>query len=244
MTPDSDIQSAPAVPRRESSPHGPEGSTAQHRPAAPVSVHSVLTPPAVLLLWLIGVVSGRLSPHLEPVSAWLSNVGEVLLVVLLLHAVHEAGHVVAGLAVRVPFDRLTLAVFTISREEQAGGWRLRCGWNRVWRKAAGCVERDVTPAPGIRRALTVTALGGPAASIAVGALLSYWPDPWHGVGLVSVIVGVLNVVPIACLGQLSDGMLVFRLWSRSPAHVAWRAALGEPEPAPARAGSRATSARA
>ena len=34
--------------------------------------------------------------------------------------------------------------------------------------------------------------------------------------------GPFNAVPSAVLGQVSDGMIVYRLWSRRPAAVAWR----------------------
>jgi hypothetical protein len=90
-------------------------------------------------------------------------------------------------------------------------------------RVGGCVERDVSPAPGIRVALTVTALGGPVASLVGGALLLNAPDPWHSFGYVSLLVGVMNAIPSAMFGQASDGMLVYRLWSRRPAAVAWRA---------------------
>jgi hypothetical protein len=40
---------------------------------------------------------------------------------------------------------------------------------------------------------------------------------------VSLFVGAFNAVPSVLLGQASDGMIVYRLWSRHPAHVAWRA---------------------
>jgi hypothetical protein len=146
--------------------------------------------------------------------------------------------VVAGLLVRLPFRALTVGLFTLRCEpcEDAasthfaaagvpGRWRYRWALNRSWRRFAGCVEREVTPAPEMREALTVTALGGPLASILLGALLAGWPAPWGGLGNISLVIGLLNLVPTAMFGQVSDGMIVWRLWSSRPQDVAWRAPL-------------------
>jgi hypothetical protein len=179
----------------------------------------------VTLLWLTLVVAGEVWPGLIPLAEPLGTAGQVLLVTLGMHAAHEAGHLVAGWLVGIPFTRVTLAMVTVTRDDHATGSRLCVAWNRSWLKAAGCVEREVTPAPGLRWAVTATAIGGPVASVVLGAMLWPYGDPWRGLGVVSVLVGVLNALPIACLGQLSDGMLVLRLWSRDPEHVAWRVRL-------------------
>jgi hypothetical protein len=118
---------------------------------------------------------------------------------------------------------LTVGLVTVRRERRAPGKGLIWDVNRSWQRLAGCVEREVVPAPGVRTALTVTALGGPLASIVAGMLLLAAPAPWDGIGYVSLFVGLFNAVPTALFGQLSDGMIVWRLWSHRPADMAWRA---------------------
>jgi len=134
--------------------------------------------------------------------------------------------VLAGLAVRAPLQSVTLGVLTVYRERRGGDGRFRCAVNRSWRRFAGCVEREIAPAPGLQVALTVTALAGPAASLAGGAVLLAAPGSWSSVGLASILIGVLNALPITVLGQASDGMIVRRLWGRRSADVAWRTELG------------------
>jgi hypothetical protein len=117
---------------------------------------------------------------------------------------------------------VTVGLLTVRRERRAPGRGLIWDVNRSWQRLAGCVEREVVPAPGVRMALAVTALGGPLASILAGTLLLAAPAPWDGIGYVSLFVGVFNAIPTALFGQLSDGMIVWRLWSHRPADVAWR----------------------
>jgi hypothetical protein len=208
----------PATP-----PHVP--STAP----APRATELMLSPLAIVGAWVLLVVWGELWPGLAALTDRLAFAGEVALVTLGVHALHELGHVLAGFAVRLPFSRVTLGLVTIEREGPTGVARLRL--NRSWRRVAGCVERDVEPAPGLREALTVTALGGPLASLVGGAALLAAPGPLSGIGYVSLLVGLVNALPFTLLGQQSDGMLVWRLWSARPTDVAWRAAFCEPRAA-------------
>jgi hypothetical protein len=184
-----------------------------------------LTPLAAAAAWAVLFAGGALWPPLAPLSARLAVVGEVVLVTLVLQAVHECGHLAAGALVGLPFRAVTLGLITVERVRDAAGPRLRWDVNRSWKRFAGCVEREITPAPGVRGAMTVSALGGPLASLVAAALLLGAPEPWRGFGFVSLVIGVMNALPIAALGQASDGMLVYRLWSRRPADVAWRAEL-------------------
>lgn len=188
------------------------------------------TPLAAITAWASVVAAGAVWAPLGHVAGPLAAMGQALLAILALHAIHEGGHVLAGLVVRAPLQSVTLGVFTVLRERRGGNGRgadgrFRWAVNRSWRRFAGCVEREVTPAPGLRAALTVTALGGPAASLAAGALLLAAPAPWAGLGMASLLVGALNAAPVTVLGQASDGMIVWRLWGRRPAHAAWRAAV-------------------
>ena len=183
------------------------------------------TPLAAATAWASVVAAGAVWAPLAHVAGPLAAMGQALLAILALHAIHEGGHVLAGLLVRAPLQSVTLGVFTVLRERRGGDGRFRWAVKRSWKRFAGCVEREVTPAPGLREALTITALGGPVASLAAGALLVAAPTPWSGLGAASLLVGALNATPVTVLGQASDGMIVWRLWSRRPAQVAWRAEL-------------------
>ena len=184
------------------------------------------TPLAAMSMWVAFVAVGAIWAPLARVAGPLAAMGQTLLATLALHALHEAGHVVTGLLVGAPLQSVTLGVVTVYRERRGeagrGDGRFRWAVNRSWKRFAGCVERDITPAPGVREALTETALGGPVASLVAGALLLTASDAWAGIGAASLLVGVLNATPVTVLGQASDGMLVWRLWSQRPAHVAWR----------------------
>lgn len=199
--------------RRCTDPASPAGRERRHR---------AFTPLAATSAWAAVVAVGAVWAPVARVAGPLAAMGQTLLATLALHAVHEAGHVVAGILVGAPLQSVTLGVVTVYRERRGGDGRFRWGVNRSWKRFAGCVEREITPAPGVREALTVTALGGPAASLAAGALLLAASDAWAGIGAASLLVGLLNAAPMTVLGQASDGMIVWRLWSRRPAHVAWR----------------------
>jgi hypothetical protein len=172
---------------------------------------------------LVMAVSAVWQP-LAPAAGLLSAIAQALVAVLALHAIHEGGHVLAGVVVGLPFQAVSLGPVTLLRERRAGRGAGRLVWsvNRSWKRFAGCVEREVEPAPGVRRALTVTALGGPAASLVGGALLLAGSDAWRTVGYASLLIGAVNALPVHLMGQASDGMIVLRLWSRRPADVAWR----------------------
>lgn len=202
-----------------------------------------VTPLAAATGWALALtVAGAWAP-LGWAASPLGAAGQLVAGVLALHALHEAGHVLAGILVGAPLQSVTLGLVTVRRERRGGDGRFRWVLNESWRRFAGCVERDVAPAPGLRRALTVTALAGPAASVLGGAaLLALAPEPWATVGGASVAVGVLNALPLELLGQASDGMIVRRLWSRRPEHVAWRAMLCGPDAARDSAFDAATEA--
>ena len=189
-----------------------------------------LTPPLIAALLTLAIVGGGLWEPLTPASAWLSQLASTVLIVLGICAVHEAGHLVGGLLVDMPFSRFTLGIVSFGCEDRPEGVHLTVGWNREWLKVAGCVEREIAPGPRLREALTVTALGGPVASIVAGVLLWSCPAPWRELGTVSLLIGLVNVVPTSWLGQQSDGMIVWRLWSSHPADVAWRASIFEQAP--------------
>jgi hypothetical protein len=182
------------------------------------------TPLGAVCVYALAIAATTAWPPLTHAAELLTAMGRAVLGVLALHAIHEGGHVLAGVAVGLPLQSVSLGPLTVLRERRAGRRAGRLVWavNRSWKRFAGCVEREVEPAPGLRAALTATAAGGPLASVAGGALLLLLPDAWQDVGYASVVIGALNALPVHLLGQASDGMIVLRLWSRRPAHVAWR----------------------
>jgi hypothetical protein len=184
------------------------------------------TPLGAVCAYAAVLAAGALWPTFAGAADVAAFVGRAVAGVLALHAVHEAGHVLAGVAVGLPLQSVSLGPLTLLRERRAGRrrGRLICRVNRSWRRFSGCVEREVEPGPGMREALTATALGGPAASLAGGALLLQLASvDWQAVGYASLLIGAINAVPVRLLGQASDGLIVLRLWSRRPGHAAWRA---------------------
>ena len=192
----------------------------------PRTLRQSATPLAAACAWLAVVLGGGVWQPLAPLADPLAAMGQAVLGVLALHAIHEGGHVLAGLAVGAPLQSVTLGVLTVYRERRGRDGRFRCAVNRSWRRFAGCVEREITPAPGLRAALTTTALAGPGASLLGGAVLLAAPGAWSSVGIASILIGVLNALPITMLGQASDGMIVRRLWGARAADAAWRTEFG------------------
>jgi hypothetical protein len=197
----------------------PTGAGARRRVAA------LTTPLGAVCAYALVVAASAPWPRLTAVAGVLAAMGQAVAAVLALHAIHEAGHVLAGVVVRLPLQAVSLGPVTLLRERRGGrrAGRLVWGVNHSWKRFAGCVEREVEPAPGVREALTATALAGPLASAAGGALLLALPGAWRDVGYASLLIGAVNALPVHLMGQASDGMIVLRLWSRRPAHAAWRA---------------------
>jgi hypothetical protein len=188
-------------------------------------VPGLTSPLGAVCAYALVTACSTMSAQLTTAADVLAAMARAVVAILALHAVHEGGLVLAGLAVGLPFRALSLGPVTLLRERRAGRRAGRLVWkvNRSWKRFAGCVEREVEPSPGVREALTVTALSGPVASLVGGALLLHvLPDAWQDVGYASLVIGVVNALPVSSMGQASDGMLVRRLWSRRPEHVAWR----------------------
>jgi hypothetical protein len=118
-------------------------------------------------------------PSLAPLtSPWRHR--QVVALTFALQLLHELGHVIAGLVWGCRSIASPSACSRSSARRTSAGWRLRWALNRSWRKLAGCVERESRPRPGMREALTVTALGGPLASMLGGLLLMAAGQPWQG----------------------------------------------------------------
>ena len=186
-----------------------------------------------------GETTGLASPlavTLLAVAAWalpalagvgdetVAKVGQLLLSVILvlgLSAVHELGHVVAGHAAGLKLLSYTVGPLAVVRT--ARGFVPAA--NGRWIRFAGCVEHDIPAGSISRLRLSISALGGPAANLALAFLLArvWGAQPFVAtLALWSLIFGVVNLMPIRMNGQTSDGGLVLRLWSGKPADVEWR----------------------
>lgn len=144
-----------------------------------------------------------------------------VLVVLLLSAVHELGHVFAGSTVGLRLVSCSVGPLSLVRY----GRRFALDENRYWIRFAGCVEHDIPRGTATRTHLTVSAIGGPLANFALAAVLFSLRDYGRltlSIALWSAVFGLINAIPLRLNGQTSDGGLVWRLWSRRPADVAWR----------------------
>jgi hypothetical protein len=196
---------------------------------------------ALLLAWqvfAVGVNGG-------PADSLALGVGGLLTFLALL-AVHELGHLLAGRAVGLPFERFTVGPLQLVRE--GGRWRARL--NTAWSQPAAYV---LLPPPqvghGYRRwRWAAMVLGGPLANLLVGAAclaaaghLNPCPPAsvstnaragWRGVailypgdlttawlnmaGIVSLWLGVCNLVPGSAKGMRSDGGQLLDLWRAAP----------------------------
>ena len=214
------VQESPTAPRRVRQNSAPMMSVPIERAAErpPLGIH---TPAGVTMLalvaWMVLITAGAFPDATEKFGMLIASVT----IVLMLSAVHELGHVLAGGMAGLELRSFTVGPFTIVRERRG----LDAMFNGHWIRFAGCVEHDVPPGPGWRTRLSISALGGPAANLLVGAslLLALPPESFvHSVALWSCFYGGVNLVPLHVNGQTSDGGLVWRLWSRSPKAKRWR----------------------
>lgn len=133
-------------------------------------------------------------------------------------AVHELGHVVAGLTQRFVFRWMTVGPIRVSL---ARG-RLRVGLNRLGMSWGGAAmlqpldDRDL-----VRRMAWFTA-GGPLASLALAAVSwtaaqGPWRHMWLLLCLASLLVAVATLVPSQMNGLRSDGGRLLDLLRDGPA---------------------------
>jgi hypothetical protein len=152
---------------------------------------------------------------------------QVLLAILVVLAIHEAGHAVAGFAVRMKLIGFVVGPFN---------WSRAYGKARLIFSGAGLIrfggQTMVAPATmesfRIRKAIQVA--GGPAASLLAGALGVWavfaargrpWQHDWAIVAIfadISTLVGLLNLAPFGNKSMYSDGAKLYQilaggLWS-------------------------------
>ncbi len=151
----------------------------------------------------------------------------MLLAFLLVLALHELGHVLAGLAVGFDFRMYTVGPFMIEKEEG----KLLFKWNKNLNTFGGlalCLPQNTENlAPKFIR----FAAGGPVASLCwamlafgVGQALPTSPEGsfWMGTALLSAFFGlsaifsliifVLTIIPMKSGGFYSDGGRILNLW--------------------------------
>ncbi len=79
-------------------------------------------------------------------------------------AVHECGHLAAGLLAGWRFDLLVIGPLRLARES---GGRVRLGWNRDPAMFGGAGGATPTRTTGLRNAMAMFVAGGPLASLLV-----------------------------------------------------------------------------
>lgn len=163
---------------------------------------------------LAGFATGR-SARVQP-SPWLPVTG--LAGALIAIAVHELGHVAAGLTQGLAFKWMTVGPLRVSLEHG----RLRFGVNRVgilWGGVAVLQPRDDRD---LRRRMCWFAAGGPLASLALAAVAwvaaeGAWREAWLMTCLASLLMAVVTLVPSQMHGLRSDGGRLLDLLRDGPA---------------------------
>ena len=117
-------------------------------------------------------------------------------------AVHEAGHVAGGRLVGFRLLLLVVGPVQVAREKDG----LRWGLNRSFGLAGGLALSVPTDDRDLHRRTAVTVAGGPAASLALGAL---------GLGLWAALGGAASAVALL-VGLASFGIAAVTLWPGRP----------------------------
>lgn len=143
---------------------------------------------------------------------------------LLAVIVHEAGHLIAGWIVRFRFKMISIGPFCLKIEYG----RLKIQARAARAGLAGYASMNVGSVRRLRRRLLIFISGGPAANLlSAGATFGFldylFPSLWHGwvsiffnlfVGI-SLLLGLLNLVPFSTGGFFSDGSRI-KMLLRSP----------------------------
>lgn len=148
----------------------------------------------------------------------------VLLALLLITLLHEAGHVVAGWWAGYRLVQMQVAFVQVNAVE--GGLRLKLTPNPL-RGAGGFTVMAPTRLSRLRRRSLAMSAGGPAASLLSGLLVvglfavvveaGVWGRFFLGFwGFNSLAVGALNLVPFQTGSVMSDGGRIWRLLRGGP----------------------------
>jgi hypothetical protein len=152
------------------------------------------------------------------------SVLEGLLAGLLCIVLHEAGHLLAGLASGSRLEFLVIGPLALRRGR---GGRLQAGWNRDPALAGGAAAALPVHPGGLRLRFAITCAGGPVASLLLAlvahAVLVQAPGV-HGfpraelawIRLLSVLLGLVNCIPMSNGPFVTDGERMRRILDRGP----------------------------
>jgi hypothetical protein len=173
------------------------------------------------------------TPMLHQFGYFLSSLCAFALGAFLPLVLHEAGHILGGLAAGFRFFLFIVGPFQLERTSD----RLKFSWNKKLSLSgglAGCVPK--TFGPNLRKPMLSFVLGGPAAS-ALGAFV-LWPLFTLGVpseflwnflfafGIASAGIALTAIVPSRLAGFTSDGARALMLLRRDPKGERWVAMMG------------------
>ena len=168
---------------------------------------------ALYFFALAGAVALVWTAHGTVLERVLTGVGALLAewVLLVSYAVHEAGHLLSGLAAGLSVGRVCVGRLCVSREGvRIVGRARQAGETAFWLRT----ER------GARTRLFIAALGGPAAGLAFGALFLalYFTLPYHPALLFFAVLALFcmqealsELLPAQLLAGNTDGMTLAEL---------------------------------
>lgn len=184
-----------------------------------------------LVPWLVGGAVlgyswGRFElprPGLWGLGAW-----HLLLVPVALYLsvlMHEAGHFIAGRLVGLQWHTVAVGPLRVTRRHQG----ISVDWFRNRGPIGGLVVM-FPPRHGLRPAgWVVYALGGPVANVLVALAVAwlihaYDPGGWQGplivLAAVSLVLGLVNLVPFRAAGMNTDGRNVLNMLANPPSFAA------------------------
>lgn len=192
-----------------------------------------------MCIWVVGLYGDWTSPGSALIEQFTQEAtGRILLhlvlAIVLAIALHELGHVTAGLLVGFRFLKLSVGPFLVQRTP-AG---LRLGINRTANVTGGVAAMAPTGNERLAERMRWMILGGPIANFVVavvatgfsaklGSELANAPRPqlddylaWsmlNTLGLISFAFFVLSLVPMTAKGLMSDGRRLGRLLQRGAA---------------------------
>lgn len=153
-------------------------------------------------------------------APWFTDLGELIAVALVVLAIHESGHALAGLAMRMRV--CTFGVGPMLWSRWSGRWKLSISRGNLLR-LIGMTHAVPTRLKTFRRDKIVQVAGGPVATLLSGgaalALLltapnHVWAHEWNFLKLLvtlSLIAGPLNLIPFRIGAGHSDGAKLYQL---------------------------------
>jgi hypothetical protein len=146
-------------------------------------------------------------------------------VILCVIVVHECGHLLAGWLVGFRFSRIAIGPFCLKIEHG----KLKVEARGRLTGAAGYAGMHVNKVRRLRHRLLVFTAGGPAANLlaaaAIGAVLAYSPlgslNNWVSLpaalfAQISLIIGLVNLIPFSVGALFSDGARMAILYRSRP----------------------------